>query len=51
MVRYVSVLSVKQQDLFFVLTENRMDMEMDDCPKKNTDFTLSSRILLNFIYF
>ncbi len=44
MVRYVSVVCVNQQTLLFVLTAHRMDMEMDNCPKKKYRQALSSRV-------
>ncbi len=41
--RYVSVLCVNQQALFFVLMVRRLDMDMDDCLKKKYRQALSSK--------
>ncbi len=45
----VSVVSVKQQALLYVLMVHRTDMEMDNCPKRNTYLVKHSQVEISFI--
>ncbi len=44
MAKYVSAVCVNQQALLFLLTVRRMDMELDNCPKSNTDLVKCSQV-------